>query len=83
MLKTVVVNLRNIFRINSPHIKPKYFSSVQNEAVQSDIDIDDRERKLKILALEIDVLRQEGKRAPDPNFLKKDHWDYMLALNSR
>lgn len=40
-------------------------------------------RKLKVLMLEAEVLRQEGKRAPDPALLSDDKWEHLLTLGSR
>lgn len=40
-------------------------------------------RKLKVLMLEAEVLRQEGKRAPDPALLSDDKWEHLLNLGSR
>ncbi|KAJ3643057.1 hypothetical protein Zmor_025794 [Zophobas morio] len=42
----------------------------------------DLEHKLKILVLEIDVLRQEGKLVPDDDYLKESHWKELLILPS-
>jgi ribonuclease P protein 1 len=43
----------------------------------------DREKKLKILELEIDVLRQEGRKAPDPAGMKPQNWEHLLNLETR
>lgn len=43
----------------------------------------DRETKLKILKLEVDVYCQEGRKAPSLESMKDQHWDHVLALNSR
>ncbi|KAK4875793.1 hypothetical protein RN001_012215 [Aquatica leii] len=41
------------------------------------------EHKLKVLILEADVLRQEGKGIPSNAFLKPDHWRELLRLPSK
>lgn len=43
----------------------------------------ERERKLKVLMLEVDVFRQEGRKAPDPEKLTSDHWNHLLTLKTR
>lgn len=40
-------------------------------------------KKLKVLMLEAEVFRQEGKRAPDPALLSDDKWEHLLTLASR
>jgi ribonuclease P protein 1 len=40
------------------------------------------EHKLKVLVLEVDVLRQEGKLVPEESFLKDNHWKELLKLPS-
>lgn len=41
------------------------------------------EKKLRVLMLEAEVFRQEGKRAPDPSSLSDDKWEHLLGLGSR
>ncbi|XP_056636359.1 mitochondrial ribonuclease P protein 1 homolog isoform X1 [Diorhabda sublineata] len=41
------------------------------------------EHKLKVLMLEAEVMRQEGKAVPDHDFLKAAHWKEVLSLPSR
>lgn len=41
------------------------------------------EHKLKVLQLEIEVLRQEGCLVPDADFMKTEHWEELLRLPSR
>jgi mitochondrial ribonuclease P protein 1 len=45
--------------------------------------VEDREKMLKILLLEASVMRQEGKKVPDPSNIKEQHWDYLLTLKTR
>lgn len=42
----------------------------------------DKEKRLKILMLEVDVLRQEGRKAPNPDLVKPDQWEHLLTLKS-
>lgn len=64
--------------INGIKFNQKYYSI--DSSTQPNFD---REKKLKILALEIDVLRQEGRKAPDTELLKESHWEHLLSLESR
>ncbi|XP_053619065.1 mitochondrial ribonuclease P protein 1 homolog isoform X2 [Plodia interpunctella] len=41
----------------------------------------EQEKKLRILMLEVEVMRQDGRCAP--NVLKKQHWEHLLLLQSR
>lgn len=41
------------------------------------------EYKLKILALETEVMRQDGKSVPDNSFLRPDHWRELVTKTSR
>lgn len=43
----------------------------------------DLEKKLKVLVLEVDFARQEGKRSPDPVTISDDKWEHILGLSSR
>lgn len=43
----------------------------------------DRARKLQILKLEVSVLRQEGRKSPDPDLLSKDQWERLLSLPTK
>lgn len=54
----------------------------ENTEENSEAD-DNRARKLKILQLEVSVLRQEGRKSPDPDRLTKDHWDRLLSLPTK
>lgn len=44
---------------------------------------EDMTKKLKVLMLEAEVFRQEGKRAPDPASLSDEKWEHLLTLGSR
>lgn len=44
---------------------------------------DDVNRKLQILKLEVSVLRQEGRKAPNPDLLTQSIWDRLLELPSK
>lgn len=67
------------------------FSSNSSNVVNSD-EIDyaaivngdqELEHKLKVLVLEAEVLRQDGKMVPDSSFFKPEHWKELLKLESR
>lgn len=59
-------------------------------SLQSDIKLkepvtihSDEDRKLKILKLEVSVLRQEGRKVPDPDLMKAPEWEELLKLGSK
>lgn len=65
---------------------PNDFQTTENIAESTTVNIDEAsllERKLKILKLEVSVLRQEGRKVPDPDSLSQFHWDHLLTLNSK
>lgn len=91
MLKQILKLNFQVFRnINAitvcehlPKYQKQYFSTsinIQNNTVPPDSQ---REKKLKILYLEVDVARQEGRRVPNPELIKPDQWDHLLSLQSR
>ncbi|GJQ85216.1 hypothetical protein Trydic_g13057 [Trypoxylus dichotomus] len=41
------------------------------------------EQKIKMLILELEVMRQDGNKVPSNSFLRKDYWQELLRLNSR
>ncbi|XP_065088262.1 mitochondrial ribonuclease P protein 1 homolog [Ochlerotatus camptorhynchus] len=43
----------------------------------------DPEKKRKILELEMEVMRQEGRKVPTPANIKEEHWKHLLGLKSR
>uniref|UniRef100_A0A1B0AML1 RNA (guanine-9-)-methyltransferase domain-containing protein 1 n=1 Tax=Glossina palpalis gambiensis TaxID=67801 RepID=A0A1B0AML1_9MUSC len=47
------------------------------------ISPEEKERRLKVLQLEAEVARQEGKRVPTLDYLKDHHWDQIIAMPSR
>ncbi|CAG4978283.1 unnamed protein product [Parnassius apollo] len=53
-------------------------SGVIEELCKGDQDL---EKKLKILMLEVEVMRQDGRQAPSN--LQKRHWEHLLSLSSR
>lgn len=55
---------------------------VTNDVVEGGSSDFGRERRLKVLALEVDVCRQDGHRAPDPATIKPDQWEHILSLTT-
>lgn len=41
------------------------------------------EQKLKVLVLEMEVMRQEGQSIPSDSFMKKNYWIELLKLGTR
>lgn len=56
-------------------------TSEQETTTASPIVDPQAERKLKILELEVEVLRQEGRKVPSA--LKSDQWEHLLTLQSK
>ncbi|XP_053689378.1 mitochondrial ribonuclease P protein 1 homolog [Sabethes cyaneus] len=53
------------------------------QAVNDSVPTVDNEKKRKILELELDVMRQEGRKVPTPSRIREDHWDELLQMKSR
>ena len=88
----VQLHLKPSHRINIPtsnSVYTKFYSTSidieedENVAPPALVVDNDREKKQKILYLEVDVARQEGRRCPDPELIKPDQWDHLLSLKSR
>lgn len=62
-----------------------YCSKVEDVFPNETPSIEDpeREKRLKVIKLEMDVCRQEGRRVPDPASIKPQQWEDILALPSR
>ncbi|XP_035919131.1 mitochondrial ribonuclease P protein 1 homolog [Anopheles stephensi] len=43
----------------------------------------DVEKRRKVLELEIEVMRQEGRKVPSVSTIKPDQWEHLLGLSSR
>uniref|UniRef100_A0A182LVK1 RNA (guanine-9-)-methyltransferase domain-containing protein 1 n=1 Tax=Anopheles culicifacies TaxID=139723 RepID=A0A182LVK1_9DIPT len=43
----------------------------------------DLEKRRKVLELEIEVMRQEGRKVPSVSSIKPDQWEHLLSLTSR
>ncbi|XP_050095347.1 mitochondrial ribonuclease P protein 1 homolog [Anopheles aquasalis] len=43
----------------------------------------DLEKRRKVLELELEVMRQEGRKVPSLSIIKPDQWDHLLSLSSR
>lgn len=44
---------------------------------------EEKERRLKVLQLEVDIANQEGRRVPSLDFFKDHHWENVLTLPSK
>uniref|UniRef100_A0A7G3AR47 RNA (guanine-9-)-methyltransferase domain-containing protein 1 n=1 Tax=Lutzomyia longipalpis TaxID=7200 RepID=A0A7G3AR47_LUTLO len=60
----------------------RYSSSTPAAFPKGEENDPEKERKLKVLMLEMDVARQEGRRAPDPSKMKEEHWNHLLELKT-
>lgn len=93
-VRSVSSHVKNI-KIAKTHIKvpqsfqiqpvQTYCSKVENVSPNETPTIEDpeREKRLKVIKLEMDVCRQEGRRVPDPASIKPQQWEDILALTSR
>lgn len=73
--------------LTSPKICDFKFSSIDNsystnQMNEADTTINEEDRKLKYIQLEISLLRERGGRAPDVNLIKRHHWDELLTLKT-
>ncbi|EFA10439.1 mitochondrial ribonuclease P protein 1 homolog [Tribolium castaneum] len=78
-----LVRLGNFVRV-PPYRPPRSFfcaEAAQGPNIEALTNGDkELEHKLKVLILEVDVMRQEGKLVPDDEFLKDKHWKELLEL---
>ncbi|XP_077299685.1 tRNA methyltransferase roswell [Arctopsyche grandis] len=40
----------------------------------------EKENKMRVLILELQIMKEDGRMAPDINFLKKKQWEYLIDL---
>ncbi|KAF9801597.1 hypothetical protein SFRURICE_015091 [Spodoptera frugiperda] len=82
-----IISTQTVFNVNHLIIaqRRRWFSSQKDD---TDIIVDnickgdaELEKKLRILMLEVEVMRQDGRHAPDN--IKKDHWQHLLSLPSK
>lgn len=59
---------------------PVVHEEAQSDTPELSIDV---EKRRKILELEIEVMRQEGRKVPTPANIKEKHWEHLLTLRSR
>lgn len=52
---------------------------------KQELELSDEEknRRLKVLQLEVDIANQEGRRVPSLDFFKDHHWEHVLTLPSK
>ncbi|KAI9582532.1 hypothetical protein GQX74_009919 [Glossina fuscipes] len=76
-----VENTTNPFAVNLQ----SFLSATNTDEKPATLAIspEEKERRLKVLQLEAEVARQEGKRVPTLDYLKDHHWDQIIAMPSR
>ncbi|XP_037949145.1 mitochondrial ribonuclease P protein 1 homolog [Teleopsis dalmanni] len=74
--QTIVQNFKNPFGDKHPQKQ----SSEPAAPVISD---EERERRLKVLKLEVDIANQEGRRVPSLEFFEDKHWEHILTLPTK
>lgn len=82
MFKTYQCLNKNLLRLFQHPIKYNSFKYYTSLAEKSKTFIDN-EKRIKILSLEIDVLRQEGRKAPDVDTLNDANWEHILNIASK
>lgn len=83
--KTVLVNRHSFCTISNESSEKNEFNL---EEYRPDIESiakgdPELEKKLKVLLLEMEVLRQENQPVPTPGFMNEEYWRELLQLNSR
>lgn len=66
---------------NNQEFRP--VTAEESEGDTDDVPSIDDEKKRKILALEMEVMRQEGRKVPTPEKIKEENWQHLLKLRSR
>ncbi|XP_063548435.1 mitochondrial ribonuclease P protein 1 homolog isoform X1 [Cydia strobilella] len=78
---------KNVVHIKQTFFRPASQLSQQSEDYSEDIineickGDEEIEKKLRILMLEVEVMRQDGRQAPDQ--LRSHHWKHLMELPSR
>uniref|UniRef100_A0A182QPT4 RNA (guanine-9-)-methyltransferase domain-containing protein 1 n=1 Tax=Anopheles farauti TaxID=69004 RepID=A0A182QPT4_9DIPT len=68
---------------NLPHSKPKLPEQRSMDDSNGLPPVIDLEKRRKVLELEIEVMRQEGRKVPSVDTIKPDQWEHLLGLSSR
>lgn len=58
-------------------------TSLQQDNSGAHMSPAEKEKRLKVLQLEVDMANQEGRRVPSLDFFNDDHWEHVLALPSK
>lgn len=63
----------------------KTTTATENDHVESPalLSLNEKERRLKVLQLEVDIANQEGRRVPSLDFFNDEHWETVLTLPSK
>ncbi|XP_049540797.1 mitochondrial ribonuclease P protein 1 homolog [Anopheles darlingi] len=69
---------------NAPHPTPVEIRNDEDtpQGQQPSVPMD-LEKRRKVLELELEVMRQEGRKVPSLSIIKPDQWDHLLSLSSR
>lgn len=77
---------------NKKHVNPfaakKPIFDSQNYKTEGNNDecllsLEDKDRRLKVLQLEVDIASQEGRRVPALDFFNDHHWEHVLSLPTK
>ncbi|XP_037051162.1 mitochondrial ribonuclease P protein 1 homolog [Bradysia coprophila] len=64
----------DVFRLNSTSSRP------ENELTNT---LAEEDQRMKLIKIEIDLIREKGGSAPDINFIQKHHWNELLLLKTK
>lgn len=57
---------------------PNFTDRIVENICKGEVEL---EKKLRILMLEVEVMRQDGRHAP--NYINKDQWQHLLDLSTK
>lgn len=49
----------------------------------TELSEEEKDKRLRVLQLEVDIANQEGRRVPSLDFFKDHHWEHILTLPSK
>lgn len=54
-----------------------------NDQTYVELSDTEKDKRFKVLQLEVDIANQEGRRVPSLDFFKEHHWEHVLTLSSK
>lgn len=59
--------------------KIPFLELIMQEVCRGDSE---KENKMRVLMLELQIMKEDGRKAPDIHYLKKKHWENLIELPS-